>query len=241
MTSNNPPAGQNNPTGQNNPNTSQTQTSTGGGTSQPAKIEKVSANQGPSITKLPELLNEHNWGPWKDRIARTLRHCDVEEYAMGTIQRPADPAQAKIWDYNDNHAQHLILTNISDTEMIYVGHLKTTNAIWQGLAAIHETTGHQTVIAIIRNLFHTIAGDDTNITEHLTSLKTYWERINLLGDQDFQISDLLFKIIISSSLLLAWDVFTEPYVSGCRGDATRDPKRAMTSQQFIGILKEEYE
>ena len=233
MSSNNPPAGQSDPTGQNNPNT--------GGTSQPAQLEKVSAKEGPSITKLPELLGEHNWGPWKDRIARTLRHCDVEEYAMGTIQRPTDPAQAKIWDYNDNYAQHLILTNISDTEMIYVGRLKTANAIWQGLVAIHETTAHQTTIAIIRNLFHTIAGDDTNITEHLTSLKTYWERINLLGDQDFQISDLFFKIIISSSLPLAWDAFTEPYVSGRKGDATRDPKRTMTSQQFIGILKEEYE
>jgi hypothetical protein len=146
-----------------------------------------------------------------------------------------------IWDYNDNYAQHIILINVADSEMIYVGRCETAHAVWEGLVAVHETTAHQTVIAIICNLFHTIANDDSNIADHLNTLRTYWERINMLGDNDFKISELFFKIIISSSLLLAWDTFTEPYVSGRKGDAIQDPKRAMTSAQFIGILKEEYD
>jgi hypothetical protein len=90
-------------------------------------------------------------------------------------------------------------------------------------------------------LFHTIATDNTIISEHLNTLKTYWECINVLGDQDFRISDLFFEIIILSSLLLMWDTFTELYVSGCKGDTTHDPKRSMALSQFIGILKEEYD
>jgi hypothetical protein len=42
-------------------------------------------------------------------------------------------------------------------------------------------------------------------------------------------------------LPLAWDTFTEPYISRRKGDAIQDPKQAMTSAQFIGILKEEYD
>jgi hypothetical protein len=165
----------------------------------------------------------------------------VAGYANGTIARPTDDDQAEIWDYNDNYAQHIILINVADSEMIYVGRCETAHAIWEGLVAVHETTAHQTVIAIIRNLFHTIANDDSNIADHLNTLRTYWERINMLGDNDFKISELFFKIIISSSLPLAWDTFTEPYVSGRKGDAIQDPKRAMTSVQFIRILKEEYD
>jgi len=61
-----------------------------------------------------------------------------------------------------------------------------------------------------------------------------------MDDNDFKISDVLFKIIISSSLPLSWDTFTESYVGGRKGITETDPKKLMGSQQFIGILKEEY-
>jgi hypothetical protein len=236
MSSNNPPAGQNNPT-----TSTQAQTSSASRTSQGKPLEKVPAKDSQSITKLPEILGEHNWSAWKDRMQCALRHCGVAGYANGTITCPTDTDQAEIWDYNDNYAQHIILINVADSKMIYVGWCETAHAVWEGLAAVHETTAHQTVIAIIRNLFHTIANDDSNITDHLNMLCTYWERINMLGDNNFKISELFFKIIISSLLPLAWDTFTEPYISGRKGDAIQDPKRAMTSAQFIGILKEEYD
>ena len=125
--------------------------------------------------------------------------------------------------------------------MVYVGQCETAFAIWQSLEAIHEATGHQTIITVIRNLFHTVADESVNISDHLNILKTNWEHINQVGDDDFKISDLLFKIIISSSLPMVWDAFTEPYVRGRKGVTDRDPKKMMTSQQFIGILKDEYQ
>ena len=112
--------------------------------------------------------------------------------------------------------------------------------MWDNLEAVHESKGHQTIVSIIRNLFHTKADEDSNISEHLNQLKIYWERINQMNDDAFKISDVLFKVIISSSLPLSWDTFTESYVGGRKGITEIDPKKLMGSQQFIGILKEEY-
>ena len=51
---------------------------------------------------------------------------------------------------------------------------------------------------------------------------------------------LTFSSRSSSSLPHKWDQFTEPYVSRRKGEKDADPKKKMSLQQFIGILKEEY-
>jgi hypothetical protein len=124
---------------------------------------------------------------------------------------------------------------------MHVGRCKTANEMWKSLKLIHESKGHTTIIAVIRNLFHTIAAEGANVSKHLTKMKQYWERINMIGDDDFHITDHFFKVIISSSLPLSWDVFTESYVGGRKGAAETDEKKLMKSQEFIGILKEEYQ
>jgi hypothetical protein len=90
------------------------------------------------------------------------------------------------------------------------------------------------------NLFHTIAGDNTNIIEHLTRMKVYWERLSMIGVDEIRLSDFIFKILISSSLLPSWDMFTKTDVGGILGIKDTSPKKTLHSQHFIGILKEEY-
>jgi hypothetical protein len=60
------------------------------------------------------------------------------------------------------------------------------------------------------------------------------------GDNILLNPDLLFKIVISSSLPTTWDAFTEPYVGGRKGIVETDARKLMSSQEFIGTLKEEY-
>ena len=203
-------------------------------------ITRVSTKESAAVAKLSEPLNDENWTVWRERMRRVLWLCEVEDYVDGQIPRPLDAMEARNWDWNDNYAQVIIMNNISQEEMVYVGRCGTANLMWNSLEAVHESKGHQTIIAIIRNLFHTVAKDNTNISEHLGRLKTYWERINLIGDNNFKITDLLFKIIISSSLPASWDSFTEAYVGGHSGINGADPKKLLNSQQFIGILKEEF-
>ena len=159
---------------------------------------------------------------------------------MGNIARPDDHEEQNVanWEFNDNYAQVIITNNITSTAMVHVGQCTTAQAMWESLEAVHESKGHQTIVSIIRNLFHTSA--EENINDHLNQLKQYWERINQINEENFKISDILFKIIISSSLPLSWDTFTEPYVGGHKGLTETDPKKLMGSQQFLDILKEEY-
>jgi hypothetical protein len=113
-------------------------------------------------------------------------------------------------------------------------------AMWLNLQAVHETKSPQSTIATICNLFHTKATEGQNINEHLTVLQQHWEKIMMMQHTDFKMPDSFFKVIISSSLLSSWDTFTESYVEGCVGENDTDPKRAMSSQEFIGIIKEQY-
>ena len=60
-----------------------------------------------------------------------------------------------------------------------------------------------------------------------------------MADNDFKVSDNQFKVLISSSLPSSWDIFTEGYVGRQKDVPETNPKKLMSSQQFIGVIKEE--
>jgi len=82
--------------------------------------------------------------------------------------------------------------------------------------------------------------EDADIPRHLNIIKETWEQINVLGSEHFQISDLFFKIIIASSLPPSWDLFTKSYIGNKTNFIPTNPKREMSSQEFIGIIMSEY-
>lgn len=124
--------------------------------------------------------------------------------------------------------------------MVHISRLNTAYEIWKSLEAIHETRDYQVAISIQHDLFRQCATDNDDLVEHLTKLKKDWERLNVLDNDDLHITDIQFKTIIASSLPPSWDAFAEPYVGRRRGIIETDPKKLMSSQQFIGIIKEEY-
>ena len=87
--------------------------------------------------------------------------------------------------------------------------------------------------------YNTIAEEEDDIGEHLTNLKKSWERLNLCDDDHFKIPEAQFKIAIISSLPRSWDNFTRPYVTNQKRN-NGDPKIHATSQELIGVIKEEY-
>jgi len=112
--------------------------------------------------------------------------------------------------------------------------------MWKALKAVNESHGHQTDINYIHTLFRCTAEEDADIPCHLNLIKETWERINILGSEHFQISDLFFKIIIASSLPPLWDPFTENYIGNETSFLQVDPKQQMSSQEFIGVIMAEY-
>jgi gag-polypeptide of LTR copia-type len=79
--------------------------------------------------------------------------------------------------------------------------------MWMNLEAVHESQSHETITSYICNLFRTYAEEEDDIIEHVNKLKQYWERISILGDENFKFSDHLFRVIITSSLPPSWDAF----------------------------------
>ena len=207
-------------------------------------ITLVPANESNMITRTKDILNDTNWAIWKTRMRRTFKQCRVSGYVYGDIKRPdpaLDPVGAENWDLNDNYAGMLIFENLSTSQTIHVGHDLTASDMWSNLEAIHEVTGHTTIINYIRTLFKCTAEEGDDIVEHLNTLKVTWERVNTLSADEFKISDLFFKIIISSSLPPSWDNFTQAYIAEVRRYATRNPFKDMSSQEFIGVIKSEAE
>lgn len=100
--------------------------------------------------------------------------CNVVDYIEGTIPRPDpihDPKGASIWDGNNQYAAYLISKNINATQMMHISSTRIASQRWSNLAAVHESNDDQTAIQYIRNLYHTVAQEDTNIPEHLNKLK----------------------------------------------------------------------
>jgi hypothetical protein len=200
----------------------------------------IPAKESSNTIKLSESLDENNWVIWKERMKLTLCICGLEGYAEGVIKCPKVPLAAKHWDFDDSRAQFIIINNVTSSQMVHIGLCSTTQKMWLNLEAIHKAKSHHSAIANICNLLCVVADEDTNIGDHLMTLKTYWERVNLMTNDDFKLPDLYFKIIISSSLPSSWDIFTESYIGGQKGQVEKDPKKLMSSQEFIGIIKEEY-
>ena len=113
--------------------------------------------------------------------------------------------------------------------------------MWTSLEAVHESRGYGYAIALKQSLFRACAEEGDNIIEHLNKLKEIWEKLNMLNNKNFNVPDMQFKTIIASSLPASWDIFTDPYVGASpRAIGEINSKESILSQEFIGILKEEY-
>lgn len=132
-----------------------------------------------------------------------LKLCGVKGYVTRENKCP-DEAQdlegAENWDFYDTYARVLISNNVISQQVIHISQSFTSQESWSNLEAIHDTKSHQTTIGIIHNLYCTSAKEGDNIFDHLNKLKQHWERINLMADDDFKVSDNQFKVLISSSL-----------------------------------------
>ena len=200
----------------------------------------IPTKESSNTIKISESLDEKNWPVCKEQMKLVLRLCGLEGYADGSIKCPDNPVKAKYWAYNDSCAQFIIVNNISSSEMVNTTQCSTTHKMWLSLEAVYEEKSHHTVVVNIRNLLRTSANENTNISDHLKMLKTYWERINLISNDDFKLPDMYFKVIISSSLPASWDTFTETFIGGQKGQEEKDPRKLSSSQEFIGAIKEEY-
>ena len=92
-------------------------------------------------------------------MRRVLRLCGVLAYVDEKIPVPSDTKGARNWEFNDNYAQVIVINNITSLETVYTSQCQTAKAMRESLEAVHKTKGHQTIVSIIWNLFHTKADE----------------------------------------------------------------------------------
>ena len=51
-------------------------------------VIRVKANENTGITKLNDHLTDTNYNTWKGQMMLTLEICGVEQYAVGTVEKP---------------------------------------------------------------------------------------------------------------------------------------------------------
>jgi len=212
----------------------------------PSAIARIHAAKGAAVTKAGETLDCHakNWSSWSQSMALLFKLFKVQEYVLGKIvcPDPKDDAQsAENWMYNDTLAQLLITSNISPVERVHTNSCPTANCMWLSLQSMHESKSHLVLTTHLCTLMNTTASEDDDIPEHISKLKQCWDQLSLFGDTNYQVSEFLFKRIIASSLPESWDQYTDQFVAGQLDFVDTDPKKHINTQQFIGILKQEYE
>jgi len=209
-------------------------------------VIRVKANENTGITRLNDYLTDTNYNTWKGQMMLTLEICGVEKYALGDEEKPdmeIDREGSRNWDFNDRYSRGLIINNVTQGVKHHISTCKTAKEMWSNLAAIFESKAHLTLRAYKRNLESLKADEETDIIKHLDELKIYWERINSSPNKEHHISDFNFKLTIGDSLPSSWDNFTDPYINITTDDLITpytDQRKLISSQQFMGIIKEEF-
>jgi len=212
----------------------------------PPTIACIHAAEGAAITKSSEILDNQykNWSAWLQSMALLFKLFKVQGYVLGKITCP-DPQDdlvgAENWGYNDTFAQLLIMSNIAPSERVHTNGCLMSNCMWLSLQSMHKSTSHLILTTHLCTLMNTTAVEDDNIPEHISKLKQCWDQLSLFGDMNYCVSEFLFKRIIASSLPESWDQYTDQFVAGQLDFVNTDPKKNIDNQQFIGILKQEYE
>jgi gag-polypeptide of LTR copia-type len=206
-------------------------------------IYKMKTRDSPTAVKMPEHLGEHNWAVWRHRMTQSLKFYHVEGYLHGIPTRPSnaeDVDDLQNWEHNDSFVQTVITLNIKPSEMAHISRCETAAAMWSSLQAVHESSGHLTAMMMKRNLLQTRAKEGDDISQHVAKMKVDWEHICQIGTQRTIIDDASFKEILALSLPHSWDDFTQPYIHGEEGVDNPKSKGLISSQRFIGLIKQEY-
>src|SRR5579859_1096369 len=198
-----------------------------------------------NVNKIAEQdhLTDENWHEWKERMRRVFINCRIIGYVNGETLRPNvldDPKGASNWDMNDCWAQQVIIHNVTSSQMNHVGSKETAEAMYSALKDTHENTAHQTVNQIENQLYETKLVEGEDMLKHLDNLKSLRDRINKFPNTEFHVYDTRFKSIISNSLPSSWLTFVEPYNGNANNPNDPDPKKSLSADAFIGLLREEF-
>jgi len=147
-------------------------------------VDRIVIPGGSAGTKIEVMLDTKagNWPCWSRLMNYLFAAVEVKHIVYRQIMCPdpvRDPDGTRNWIYNDNYAQMLITTNISENLMVHTEGCPTANNMWQTLRAMFEATANLEYTEHLRPVFENRASEGTNILDHLTKLKSTWHKIHI--------------------------------------------------------------
>jgi hypothetical protein len=106
---------------------------------------------------------------------------------------------------------------------------------------IYQSMSYQVQSQRVKQLWLSHINEDDDIPQQLVKITQLWEKIIQFGNEEGQYTNQQLKRAIGILLPPSWDSFTGPYIRGNVGDRINDLIRRITSQEFIGLINEEYE
>ena len=200
------------------------------------------------VSKIDETLDSKskNWTAWSQSMDLLFSIANCRGYIDGRSRCPdanADPISFQNWEFNDSYIRMLIRKNIASSQKMHTRSCSTAQKMWNSLRHIHESTNYLVHMEKIRSICAVRLQEGGDVVDHLTKLKNTWEQCQFTGNLARIYNDTFFKQQIAVSLLRSWDQFTCPYVRKYKNqvEADKDLKLRIDSQEFIGLICQEYE
>lgn len=195
----------------------------------------------PSTFLRIEMLQAHNWLPWKRRVNAVACEKGLDGYFTGTNPRPVpkDPKAVTdeekktiaTWEKEDRKAQGILILTISDSEMIHITGATSAKEMWDQLRTVKEARGVVGIMSARRQFYRIRAEEGADITSHIAELRKIQEELHLMGSA---VTDTEFLTHLITSLPESWDQFTSGYFG-----ASGTLQTGMTSHQLVALIIQE--
>lgn len=157
-----------------------------------------------STTVRIEVLNKDNYETWREQVKALLIKNDAWEYVNGTLRKPAEPAEALLWEVQDAKARADLILSISPTELRHVRGTKTAHECWTKLSEVFASSGPAKKATLLKQLVLYRMREEEDMREHLLK---FFEAKDKLDDMGIEIHRDLTSIILLYSLPASYENF----------------------------------
>src|ERR1700723_13067 len=155
-----------------------------------------------NVYGIEPLTGAENYAVWKIKMMDILTGQDLWEYIEGSITQPSDMAGKAAWKKKDRMALSMIRLRVANKMLVYVASSTMSQEAWDTLKSLLEAQGALGIVQARRKLFRLQCEDNTQIEEHIRTLRGYQEELHSLGQK---ITGEEFCIILLTSLPENWN------------------------------------
>lgn len=151
-----------------------------------------------------ELLNKNNYDTWKVQAQAVLIRNGLWGYVNGSIPKPKEDAELKIWEVNDLNARSDLILIISPSELKQVKNCATSKELWEILENTYQSRGPARKATLLKRLILMKMKENSDVHDHINKFMDTVDKLNAL---EIEINSELLSVMMLYSLPSSYDVF----------------------------------